>query len=376
MRIGIDISFWDPPNIRGIGNMTKNLVSNLELKDDTEIYLFSNKHHKEIEIFCSDKNFKYLKIGLPFPIYEQVALPIISRFLSIDLFHFLGNTGSVLLKPAPVSLITVCDTIFWEKSFLDWILLKRFGNAYRSIIAKLQILKNYNYIFISHYTRSCFFEKKIRSDILEKVIYLSGELPSEFKCRNFEITQPYFLCAMGAEDPRKNTSSLIKAFISASHFQELKVGLKIFGFQDIKAFLQSENLDLEVLSRFNITLFPFLTEEEKYSLIGSSIGFIYLSTSEGFGIPILEAQALGKRCLVSSTSSCKEIAGPYSITVDPINNTEIEDGIVKLINRCLEDKNNVDQKNKIKQYAEKYSWKKMANETLSFYFKVKQWGAS
>ena len=85
----------------------------------------------------------------------------------------------------------MCDTIFWEKSFLRWIFLKRLGNAYRSVIAKLQKFTNYNYIFISHYTRSCFLKGRIRSDIQETVIYLSGELPIEFKHRKFRNLDQY-----------------------------------------------------------------------------------------------------------------------------------------------------------------------------------------
>ena len=110
--------------------------------------------------------------------------------------------------------------------------------------------------------------------------------------------------------------------------------------------------------------------------MGSSIGFVYLSKSEGFGIPIIEAQALGKRCLVSSSSSCKEIAGPHSITVDPFKSSEIEEGIVRFIDKCLEDKNNLYQKNNIKDYSRKYSWDIMANETLDFYMKLKKGKAS
>jgi glycosyltransferase involved in cell wall biosynthesis len=57
-----------------------------------------------------------------------------------------------------------------------------------------------------------------------------------------------------------------------------------------------------------------------------------VSTYEGFGMPILEAQAVG-RCVISSNIlSMPEVAGGAACLVDPYNVEEIRDGFLKIIN--------------------------------------------
>jgi len=55
------------------------------------------------------------------------------------------------------------------------------------------------------------------------------------------------------------------------------------------------------------------------------------STYEGFGMPILEAQAVGRPVLTSNLSSMPEVAGDAACLVDPYQVEEIRNGIVKII---------------------------------------------
>jgi glycosyltransferase involved in cell wall biosynthesis len=55
------------------------------------------------------------------------------------------------------------------------------------------------------------------------------------------------------------------------------------------------------------------------------------STYEGFGMPILEAQAVGRPVLTANLSSMPEVAGDAACVVDPYHVQEIRDGILKII---------------------------------------------
>lgn len=57
---------------------------------------------------------------------------------------------------------------------------------------------------------------------------------------------------------------------------------------------------------------------------------LFASTYEGFGLPILEAQALGRPVITSSISSMPEVAGDGALFVDPFNEFDIRKA-VKLI---------------------------------------------
>jgi glycosyltransferase involved in cell wall biosynthesis len=58
----------------------------------------------------------------------------------------------------------------------------------------------------------------------------------------------------------------------------------------------------------------------------------FVSLFEGFGMPILEAQATGRPVVTSNCSSMPEVAGKGALLVDPYSVSEIRGGILKLIN--------------------------------------------
>jgi glycosyltransferase involved in cell wall biosynthesis len=57
----------------------------------------------------------------------------------------------------------------------------------------------------------------------------------------------------------------------------------------------------------------------------------FVSTYEGFGMPIVEANALGRPVLTSSVSSMPEVAGQAACLVDPYDVQSIRQGLLKII---------------------------------------------
>jgi glycosyltransferase involved in cell wall biosynthesis len=78
-------------------------------------------------------------------------------------------------------------------------------------------------------------------------------------------------------------------------------------------------------------LFPgFLPDEEFAALLESSLALIFPSLYEGFGMPVLEAMALGKPVLCSNVTSLPEIAGDAAILFDPRKPADITHAIERL----------------------------------------------
>jgi len=57
----------------------------------------------------------------------------------------------------------------------------------------------------------------------------------------------------------------------------------------------------------------------------------FVSTYEGFGLPILEAQSVGRPVITSRLLSMPEVAGDAACLVDPFNVAQIREGILKII---------------------------------------------
>jgi glycosyltransferase involved in cell wall biosynthesis len=76
-----------------------------------------------------------------------------------------------------------------------------------------------------------------------------------------------------------------------------------------RALLESYGLDYECLGR--------LSDEELVETYRQCDLLVFVSLFEGFGLPILEAQATGRPVITSARSSMPEVAGDAAVLVDP-----------------------------------------------------------
>lgn len=84
-------------------------------------------------------------------------------------------------------------------------------------------------------------------------------------------------------------------------------------------------LDISYSSNFRLSDQAIVEEYQKCDLL------VFASTREGFGLPILEAQAVGRPVVTSNVSSMPEVAGDGAELVDPYNTHSIRDGILRVI---------------------------------------------
>jgi glycosyltransferase involved in cell wall biosynthesis len=74
-----------------------------------------------------------------------------------------------------------------------------------------------------------------------------------------------------------------------------------------------------------------LTDREMLQAYIDADLVVFASTGEGFGMPIVEAQAIGRPLVTSSLPPMNEIAGPGACLVDPFNPEDIRRGILEII---------------------------------------------
>lgn len=108
----------------------------------------------------------------------------------------------------------------------------------------------------------------------------------------------------------------------------------------------------------------FVETEDLVAIMNLATVYLQLSRYEGFGLPILEAQACGVPVIASDRSSLPEVAGDSAKLVNIDDLEEITQSIRELLanESQQQDLSTVGLKN-----SQKYSWERVAKETLEVY---------
>ncbi|MBN1954415.1 MAG: glycosyltransferase family 4 protein [Anaerolineae bacterium] len=127
----------------------------------------------------------------------------------------------------------------------------------------------------------------------------------------YGIRDDYFLY-LGTLQPRKNLARLVDAFAQLPHVPTLVIaGKRGWLYDDL--FNQVGRLGLKERVIFT----GYIPEQDKAPLLSGALAFVFPSLYEGFGLPVLEAQACGCPVICSATSSLPEVAGKGAMLVDP-----------------------------------------------------------
>lgn len=175
----------------------------------------------------------------------------------------------------------------------------------------------------------------------------------------------YFIY-IGNAYPHKNLSRLIDAVIRINYGQT--VVLKIVSARSIFMERLEKEINRKNASKL-IEILGFVTDKELENLYKNSIAFVFPTLSEGFGLPPMEAIKAGTLVVQSDIPVLKEIYEDSVFYFNPLNVDSIADVLLKVSN-IKED----ERKTKIsiaQQFVKKYSWLKMAKETLKVYESVK-----
>ena len=146
--------------------------------------------------------------------------------------------------------------------------------------------------------------------------------------QQFSGGQEYFFYT-GAIHPRKNIPRLIRAFEvfkkrTASPAKLLLAGRLAWQTDEVTAALEQS------AHRSDIHLLGYVPEETLPKLMAAALALTYVSLSEGFGLPMLEAMHTDTPVLAANATCLPEIAGDAALLTDPLSEAAIADGLEKL----------------------------------------------
>jgi glycosyltransferase involved in cell wall biosynthesis len=189
----------------------------------------------------------------------------------------------------------------------------------------------------------------------ERVSVIHHGVDPSFFALDRSRTEPYLLC-VSTLHPHKNLERLIRAFARKKRPERLVLaGFRGFQTPAIESLIQS----LEMKDRVEIT--GWLSREKLLGLYEHAEAFVYPSTFEGFGMPVLEALAAGIPVACSNIAPIKEVAGDAALFFDPFD----EEAIAAAVDQILNDKALREKLTRAgPERAKPFTWKRAAEQTL------------
>ena len=164
------------------------------------------------------------------------------------------------------------------------------------------------------------------------------------------LAGPYVLF-VGTPEPRKNLARLEAAMVLL-HSRGFRGRLVLVGAGGWNTKVRSSD-DVELLGR--------VADNELHSLYAQASCLVLPSLHEGFGLPALEAMAVGTPVVAANSGALPEVTGRAAVLVDPLSPTSIADGIVE----AIADRDSLVARGKAR--AREFSWSKAAKRTANVY---------
>jgi len=376
MKIGIDARFLGPKG-KGLGRYTQKLIEELEKIDGQNQYVIFLRRQNWNEFKPSSPNFKKVLADCRwYSLGEQIFLPIKIYQQKIDLMHFPHFNVPVFYFGK--FIVTIHDLILrhfktqratTRSAFVYWFK----GLGYRLVIW-LAVKRAQKIITVSNY---------VKKDIVntfnidpDKVAVTYEGAPtrslkvkvqnSKLVLERYKINRPYFLY-VGNAYPHKNLEKLIEALgiLIEKYGQDLRlvlVGEDDYFYHRLKKVILPI---LQSMGKMNNIIFAGFVDDENLSVLYQSAElYVFPSLCEGFGLPPLEAMACGLPVVCSGATCLPEILGEAALYFD----AKDPEDMAKRIDQALIDEGL--RQNLISRGYEqikKYSWQRMAQETLRIY---------
>ncbi|AZG14844.1 MULTISPECIES: glycosyltransferase family 4 protein [Cupriavidus] len=147
----------------------------------------------------------------------------------------------------------------------------------------------------------------------------------------FELAPRGYFLYFGAIEPKKNIGRLVEGYLAA----QVDTPLVIVGARAWKSAAETRLLHgdgghpLRGVSE-RIRRYDYLPRPWLMTLVRQARAVAFPSIYEGFGLPVLEAMAVGTPVLTSNVASLPEVAGDAALMVDPYSVSDIAAGFRRL----------------------------------------------
>lgn len=362
----------------GVGTYIRNLLHGLAGLDQENHYILVALRANEPELAGLPENFQAAVCARRDTDWtNQAAFYFFVRERTPDLVHMPVNVVPLLMpRPYVVTIHDMSSLLFGQRGQM-----RRDFSAY---LFRRGLLRAERVIAVSAATRRDVENllgvpaqriRQIYDAPDPRFLHEAGQpgTPEEERQRileRYQIQYPFVLYA-GAVRPQKNVPRLIEAFAVLrgdlenhpvyKHLRLIIIGDEISRYPSVRRAVIKTRV--EDVVRF-LGFVPFETLRVFFE--AASV-FAFPSLYEGFGLPPLEAMAVGTPVVTSNVSSLPEVAGDAAVTVNPENVFDIARGMREAL---LDETLRAELIRKGYEQARRFSWRQTARQVLEIYREV------
>jgi len=322
-RIGVNALYLIPGGVGGTEIYLRELLSALALIDSTNEYFVFTNLETGADLVPKAPNFSWKPQAVRASfrpariLWEQTILALEASRYRLDVLFNPGFTAPLLASCRMVSVFHDLqhkrhpeyfrrfDLLFWR--FLLW------ASAHRS--EKL--------IAVSHFTRADLV--KFYRIPKEKITVIPHGVDRRFFELDRSRIEPFVLC-VSTLHPHKNIECLVRVYARKQReYRLVLAGMRGFHTEPIEALIR----ELEISGRVELT--GWLPRDELLGLYTRARAFVYPSTFEGFGMPVLESMAAGIPLACSDIPPLRELAEGCAVFFDPLNEDSLEAALEQVV---------------------------------------------
>lgn len=363
MRIAVNTRLLLKGKLEGLGRFTAETLRHMTAAHPEHefFFIFDRPYDEE---FVFSKNVTPVVVAPParhpvlWHVWFELSLPKVLKRLKADLF--LSPDGFLSLRSDVVSLPVIHDLNFvhnpqdlarshaWFYNRYFWQYAQKAKRiATVSEFSKHDIAKQYNIP-------------------LEKIDVVYNGVSERFRPTSEEQKRavrntwtagtPYFIY-VGSIHQRKNIERMLAAYDLFRKEQETPFRFVLVG--NRKWWTDSMQQALDAMEHKDEVIFAGrVSDEDLNGLLSAAVANVYVSTFEGFGIPIIEAFQAEVPVITANTTSMPEIAGDAALVVDPYD-------VAAITNAMMEVSNSEALRTQLiasgKERAKLFTWQRTAN---------------
>ncbi len=294
--------------------------------------------------------------------WRSLAYPLAARFQQGDINHIVDHSYAHLIDALDASrTVVTCHDLapraldegrglgrwLWERSFRAMLRAARI--IADSTFTRDEILRHANYPA----ERIAVVPLAVGAEFFEPVADADVRALRE----RFQVQDRRVVLHVGSCAPRKNVEVILRAL---AQLEREVVFVQVGG--------EFTSKQLEQIEKFGVCdrvrQIYRVAETDLRVWYRAADVFVFPSTYEGFGMPVLEAMAAGVPVICANTSALPEVAGDAAWLVDPNDATQWADALRVVLHDAARA---AEWRARGLARARRFTWERTARETLAVY---------